>query len=146
MEIQVPDIERLADVLRARRDALARLDEPVGRTLDALRSLVQDAFDTEGAAVGASWPPLAPGTLRAKLRGGFPPQSLVRTGLLRDGWATDQDGNGGTLASLAPYAWVHQEGAGRVPQRRFLPDPDQSSAVLRAVFLDHVQNALDGET
>ena len=145
MAIQVPDIERLAGDLRAKRDALARLDEPVGRTLDALRSLVQDAFDTEGAAIGASWPPLAPSTLRAKLRRGLPLEPLAGTGLLRDGWVIDQDGTGGTLASLAPYAWVHQEGAGHVPQRRFLPDPDQSSAVLRAVFLDHIQAALGVE-
>jgi hypothetical protein len=145
MAIQVPDIERLAAALRAKRDALARLDEPVRRSLEALRAVVQDAFDTEGAAVGVSWPPLAPGTLRAKLRGGFPPQPLVRTGLLRDGWAVDAGAAGGSLTSLAPYAWVHQDGAGRVPQRRFLPEPDQSSAVLRAVFFDHIQTALSEE-
>jgi hypothetical protein len=146
MQIQAPDIDKLAAFLAARRDALAKLDEPVRRSLEALREEVQAAFDSGGAAVGAVWPPLAPRTLRDKLRLGYSPQPLVRTGRLRDGWTVRMEGPArGTLESVAPYARVHEEGLGRVPRRRFLPDPGDTRAIVGDAFREHVQEALSGE-
>ncbi len=143
MAIQAPDIERVGDFVRTRQAALARLDEPVQRSLEALREQVRSAFDSEGAAVGAAWPPLAARTVREKARRGYPPQPLVRTGLLRDAWEVRMEGPGrGVLESLAPYARAHQEGLG-VPQRRFLPPADDTLAVVREMFAQHVAAALD---
>jgi hypothetical protein len=145
MQILAPDIERLAAFVRASRNALAKLDEPVRRSLEELRDEVRAAFDSGGAAVGADWPPLAQRTLRDKLRHGFPLEPLVRTGRLRDGWAVRMEGAGrGVLESLVPYARMHEEGLGRVPQRRFLPDPEETLAVVGDAIEGHVVAALSG--
>ena len=145
MAIQVPDIDRLREQLAARRAALARLDEPVQRSLAVLRETIAGAFDSEGMSLGAAWPPLAPRTLREKLRLGYPAQPLVRTGLLRSGWEASLTGPGqGTLRSAAPYARAHEEGLG-VPQRRFLPGLEAAGSALREVFEQHVEEALHGD-
>lgn len=147
MQILTPDIEKLAAFLQATRSALAQLDEPVRRSLEALREEVQAAFDSGGEAVGAAWPALAPSTLRDKLRHGFPLQPLVRTGWLRDGWTVSMEGPGlGVLESAAPYARVHEEGLGHVPRRRFLPDPDDTLAVAADEIGKHVKEALGGSS
>ena len=144
MAIQAPDFDRLRDQLRIRQAALARLDEPVERSLEALRETVRAAFDSEGATAGAAWPPLAERTRRDKARRGYPPQPLVRTGLLRDAWDVRMQGPGrGVLASLAPYARAHEEGMGRLPQRRFLPTESETLAAAREALARHIAAALD---
>ncbi len=124
--------------------ALARLDEPVRNSLEALRSTIVDAFDTQGGAVGTAWPPLSARTLRTKQRLGYSAQPLVRTGALRDGWDVQIEALGsGVLASATPYARMHQEGTGRIPQRRFLPREEDALATVRQIFAQHVADVLD---
>jgi hypothetical protein len=146
MAMQLPDFDRVAGEVRTRADALARLDAPLQRALEALRDSVREAFDSEGAAVGASWPPLNSRTLREKRRLGYPAQPLVRTGLLRDGWEVRLEGAGsarsGVLASLAPYARTQQAGMGPLPARPFLPRENAAADLISALFAEHVQQAL----
>jgi phage gpG-like protein len=144
MDLLAPDVEQLAAALRAKQDALAQLDEPVQRTLDALRDTVRSAFDSEGASVGAAWPPLAPATQRAKLRRGLGAAPLVGTGALRDDWTATLLGTGvGELASDVDYAAFQNEGTVRIPARRFMPDDDQVVALAADIFAQHVAGALD---
>jgi phage gpG-like protein len=85
------------------------------------------------------WRPLAPATVKQKIRLGYSPEPLApRSGNLRVSFAgfSDNDSAGvGARASYGvDYARVHEEGAGRVPARPMLPPAEIASDYSLRVY------------
>jgi hypothetical protein len=116
--------------------------------------VVQDLFATGGRARGGggrfksgAWAPLSPAYREWKKKH-FPGQPiLVRSGDLRESvrWDGARLGAGGQFdaqpgfviaGTTIPYGKHHQNGAGKMPKREFLPSPDPAVfAPLLAAWL-----------
>lgn len=85
-----------------------------------MASIEQERFATEGHG---EWPPLAPSTLIAKEREGFPWFPLIRTGRLYESLteaelAMRMDPQSMSWGTDVPYAQYHQEGGRRIVTQR----------------------------
>ena len=145
MALQALGIDALRERLARWAAVLADHQVPLQAALQALRQTIAESFAGQAGADGQPWPPLRPATLRAKARLGFPPDARVRTGLLRDGWEAQADAgaDAGTLRSLAAYAGYLNAGTRTIPARPFVPEADQSLALVRAAYAQAVAAALD---
>lgn len=113
------------------------------RVSQIMRADLADQFAAGG--IDPAWPPLAPSTVTAKARMGYPrltrfgtvPQTLVqrgqfgpqniliRTGALLSSWTQEQDPDhvervtetDVMVGSSVPYAGYHQSGGGHLPKR-----------------------------
>lgn len=144
---------------------------PVDEWQDGIRAAINAAMPAVGEALvehavscidgshdpnGTPYPPFAPSTAR-----GHEPDAklLVDRGFLRQSihWAIEASPEGVFVTvrvsaggSAASYAYVHQWGSGRVPQRRFLPlvgDPESPTVALppdlEAEIVATLQQAID---
>mgnify|MGYP001617013891 CR=1 FL=1 len=149
MKIQVTG---LLEAVRANRARAARLVGGTPRALrDALTDTLRDvwtSFDQQRQVGGRGWAPLARGTLRQKLRLGYSPKALIRTGALRQGWEIQVRGNTGTLRATAtgkrgvPYGVYQHEGTRTIPARPFTPTEAVVRAHARAAFQRLIKEAL----
>lgn len=100
-------------------------------------------FESRG---GGTWPPLAPSTLRQKLRRGFPPDPMVRTGRLRDAVSDPLGrGAGDTMIRMAPgliemvvrlpYAHLHPAGT----HRHIADDTEETAREMAAVIEQYLE-------
>lgn len=107
-----------------------------GAVLERFRQMERDVFDTEGAAYGPRWDPLAESTLRERARLGFPPGPILdRTHRLRKSVAAGRKTAdsivevspfGLTFGTSVEYADYHQQSDGfglTMPLRQFIPEP-----------------------
>lgn len=100
--------------------------EPLWDLVEPIAAGVEeDQFDTQGQG---AWPPLAETTLAEKERGGWPADPLIRTGdlkasLVDPGRASDKGPRHMIYGTDVEYAWFHQTGTRKMPQRQVIPDP-----------------------
>ncbi len=120
-----------------------------GRLMPALRSVgeavhsaVITAFENEESPSGKKWQK----SQRAKAKGG---QTLTDSERLKGSIVVAEGGANVEVGTNAVYAAIHQFGgyAGRgrkvkMPERPFLPDPDNLSADLRLDILDTLETHL----
>lgn len=105
---------------------------------------IQRNFKGEGSEVGG-WQPLSPATIAGRRKGakaGNSAKILQDTGRLRMNWRRTWTSRRGIIESGTPYASVHQEGGGNVPQRRLLPVADEIREPLARIFGDEVERVL----
>jgi phage gpG-like protein len=125
--------------------------EPVNRRVSIqLYGWVMRNFDSEGRDQSPPWPALSARTLAEKLRKGYSPKPLIRTGNLRQSFAGFYDrraGGVGAKASFFPrkgggnfdYAIAHEFGTDTIPQRQMLPTDAKASELALAVYNDFVR-------
>lgn len=120
-----PPLKFIAKQSGAFSRGLKNLDRLWNRLVPLIVSIETDQFATAGR--GNPWKPLAASTLAEKLRLGYPSDTLVRTGDLRDSLtdpARAKETGPGYLAwkTDVPYAGFHQEPSrpGRPPKREVI--------------------------
>lgn len=108
-------------------------------------------WESEGAAFGHPWAPLAESTIRAKMRKGTLGLGILHNtnNLFRTIFAARASDSrlrviGGGLRFQAnisvPYAIYHQVGTSRMPERQVIPDPlpDSFKRQCRALIRDFI--------
>ena len=131
-----PTAAELRRRLERKRRAVTDLRTPLARAAVLLDQWVQKNFRTEGGKVGG-WPPFAKNKagipiVEAREPERAPAKLLQRTGRLRSSFSPFADRKRAGIGSDLPYAEPHHTGAGRLPERRMLPDKGKArTAVLR---------------
>ncbi|MDH4120430.1 MAG: phage virion morphogenesis protein [Deltaproteobacteria bacterium] len=133
--------ETLAKALTRRREHLARMAVFHAGVSQSLLQWAQDNMANQGGFSESGWPPLAPATLAAKRRRGWPAAPLEATGRLRRGFATTVDAQAARLKNSVPYAAHHQQGLG-VPRRPILPSPAQAEELAQQTLRNFLREAL----
>jgi phage gpG-like protein len=125
------------------------MSDALGAVGDMLAGAETRQFSSQGTYASGGWAPLAPSTLARKAALGQGDRILVATGELRDS-LTRRTGGGNALREVTPsslvfgttvpYARFHQQGTGRMPQRRPLEltegDRRQSVRILQRFVTD----------
>lgn len=144
----------LAENLRLLQDAqrkLANLKPVLTVTAEKLKSLTDESFIQSKAPDGTAWAPLAPSTVKQKLRKGYSPKPLIRRGargLMGAPHATagKQSIKVG-VSPTAPHGRYHQEGRGTpsghygtrgVPRRAFLPFTREGVSLMKSPKVDAI--------
>jgi hypothetical protein len=106
---------------------------------------VQENFQTQGGAHSdgsLAWRELADSTKAWKAKHKYSPLALIRTGALRQHWTFDYTRAFGVLKTVGtPYAQFHEEGAGKLPQRKMLPTEQQAYEIANETFRKFVDDA-----
>lgn len=89
-------------------------------------------FQGEGSEAGG-WEPLAPSTIAYKEEHGYS-RLLQNTGALRASFLPYSDENVALVGSPLAYSAAHEEGTGRVPQRRLLPNAEEAQAMVMPIY------------
>jgi phage gpG-like protein len=96
-------------------------------------------YNSGGGLRPTPWAPLAPSTVKEKLRLGYSTAPLgPRTGNLRNSFApfSDKDTAGvGARASFGvDYAAIHEEGTDKIPARPMLPPDDVAASYANRIY------------
>jgi phage gpG-like protein len=117
--------------------------EPANRRASvALYGWIIRNYDAEGGLIGG-WAPLAPATVKEKARIGKE-RILVRSGRLRNSLRSFFDNDQAGVGSDVPYSDVHEEGSGRVPQRKILTPRDTALDIGIKVYDHYIATAIRG--
>lgn len=162
LEVDVDGVERLSRKMRGVQGALRNLKPAfrvIGRTM---RKRTAEQFQTRGRAHGTRWKPLAPGTIKAKMRGwgyyggggGVSGKMLASRGGLRRSFTSKahQDhvetirrqsmewGSSHNLAHLHAQGPQSRGPAGPLPQREIIAfqSEREKSDVMREPVREHV--------
>lgn len=96
---------------------LRRMREPDAEVVEGLGEAVREGFAEnfagERAGTGKAWNPLAPSTVRERLRLGFPGEHpiLVRTGKYRESFLSRSDDDHLHRLQVAAGGWTVEEGS-----------------------------------
>ena len=154
------------------RTARSRIEKQRGRIADFKAAHLRAAiliqqwvfrnFKAQGAMHSSAllrWPPLAPATIRARVRrnlrtmgrgrnilgrqsavpiraGRF--MMLQDTGTLRGGFVPSASFRSGKVENYVPYAPYHEYGTRHIPRRKMFPAIDQARTVVLPIFREHV--------
>ena len=128
--------------------------EPVNRRISIqLYGWTMRNFDVAGAMQTPRWAPLSARTLKEKARLGYSPQPLLRTGNLRQAFASYYDANKGGIGARASYfsggkkfdyATVHQFGSEHIPARPMLPPPAYVRQTAISIYGKFISDSMKG--
>ena len=93
---------------------------------------VLNNFQGEGELAGG-WLPLSEATVKWKQERGYS-RMLQNTGALRASFLPYSDDNIALVGSPLWYAEQHDEGSGRVPQRKLLPTAEQAQEMVMPIY------------
>lgn len=90
------------------------------------------------------WPPLSQMRIRQlqEKGGGSNPPMLQDTGRLISSWQRRANAKQGILKSGVIYSSTHEEGEGRIPQRKIFPTPKQGEKILTPLYRKYVRGLL----
>lgn len=97
-------------------------------------------YEAQGGLIGG-WAPLKPATVKAKLKKGYSPKILLRTGTMRQNFAQFSTKDEAGVGNRISYSIYHQEGTSRMPQRRLLPNDEEMRKIGLAVYGKHIELA-----
>lgn len=154
VEVRVSGGDRLRRELRARE---ARLNTPDPAWREVGRYMAREVrkqFATKGAHFGTPWKPLAPSTIAAKRRGGWPRQPLVRTGQLKRDFTSSPldieryEGSSAVFGASSDVAGWQQRGTKRngrqhIPARIILKLTPQMRQDVKDILDRHINGRLD---
>lgn len=149
--------------------AIDTLSEKVSDLTPVWRDIAKDLmeweaeiFESQGAAIGRSWAPLSPKTIRQKQRKGYPLAPLIRTGRLKA--SLTQEGAEDMILIIEPTSltfgsartvergdWflapIHHFGAPsrNIPARALMPDESQIGQRFRDKWLALLEGYLREE-
>lgn len=111
--IATPESRRsaeLMDILRRMREPDAEVSAGLG---EAVRQGFAENFAGERSGTGRAWNPLAPSTVRERVRLGFPGEHpiLVRTGQYRESFLSRSAGDHLHRLQVAAGGWTLEEGS-----------------------------------
>lgn len=89
-------------------------------------------FQEEGALAGG-WEPLAPSTIAYKAEHGYS-RMLQNTGAMRSSFLPYSDDKLARVGSALAYSATHDQGSGRVPQRRLLPNEEDVQPMVMEIY------------
>lgn len=129
---------------------------PFHRSVIFLDGWIQKNFKSDGQlAMGAGgWQPLAPSTVKARERGWgyYKPktssaQILRHKGFLMRRWKHDYNDRRAVIENFAThkgfyYGPAHDEGTGRLPERRILPQKKQVEPQIAKIFGKWIRTSL----
>lgn len=121
--------ERFAAKAKETREGIAIANK---RASIVIYQWVLRNFQTEGELAGG-WPPLAPATIAWKSEHGYA-RVLQNTGALRASFLPYADDKIAAVGSALWYSVVHQEGSARVPQRRILPNEEETGKIALEIY------------
>lgn len=98
----------------------------------ALYQFVLRNFQEEGGLVGG-WEPLAPETIAYKNEHGYT-KMLQNTGFMRASFLPYADDSMALVGSPLIYAAAHDQGLGRVPERRLLPNAEEAQEIVMPIY------------
>lgn len=87
------------------------------------------------------WRRLASSTLKYKIRKGWSPLPLIRTGLLKNSMAVRTDSAKLVIGTAVPYAPFHQFGTQHIPKRQFLLFQNEDIKNINRLVKEHITNA-----
>ena len=111
-------------------------------------------FDSGGLKQIPPWRPLAPSTLAQKLKLGYSPLPLLRTGNLRQSFIGFHDKSKAGVGARASYflggkkfdyATVHQFGTDHVPARPMLPPLEYARSTAQEIYRRFVAQSMKGK-
>lgn len=119
------DTQRMRDLTPAMRSARNVMD-----------ASIQQNFQRSGRPV--RWAPLSPKYLRRKLRQGYGPQTLVKTGLMRRSVTSVAGSDNLKIGTAVHYARHHHFGTRKMPKRRFLLFQKQDVRDINRLVMEHI--------
>lgn len=111
------DTRELGQRLNNLTRRVSRLEVPLRKFGDYLKTETEIQFDREVDPSSARWAALAASTLREKRRLGYPSKILTRTGALKNSISYTASGKTLNFGLDSPYAIYHQKGTDKMPQR-----------------------------
>lgn len=144
VEVRVTGVGALSRELRRRQ---ANLEAPNPAWSEVSRHIAREVrkqFTTRGAHFGTPWAPLAPATIAAKIRGGWPRQPLVRTGKLKRDFTSspldieDFRGNVAVFGASSDVAGYQHYGTRTIPARVILKVTPQLRQEIRNILERHI--------
>lgn len=116
---------------------------------------IQEQFASGGREFGTPWPYLKPRTIIRKVKEGFPPIPLVRTGKMRGNFryqvrtaSLAQQTPGYiptgllTIFNPTPYFFVHQLGTSKIPQRIMLRFDEVRKRLAFSLFVGWIKRVV----
>ncbi|MEM2126268.1 MAG: phage virion morphogenesis protein [Candidatus Methanosuratincola sp.] len=137
IQIQSGEVEKLLDRLMNLSYA-----EPLRDAAVYMKSSVLRNFEIGGRP---PWRPLSAKTLMEKLKKGYSPQPLIRTGRLRQSINISVGENEASVLPGVRYGAYHQFGTDRIPARPFLVFQPEDVAVIQQIFANYIARVLGGE-
>ena len=120
-------------------DRMADLTPAMKRASILMMGSINQNFQQSGRPM--PWAPLAYSTIKEKMRKGYSPKPLIRTGLLRASMAQNISTKGFRIGTAVPYAKYHQLGTKNIPARPYLVFQTQDIERINKVVTDHLSGA-----
>lgn len=96
----------------------------------------EDVFKTKGSIIGEQWNPLKPKYLAQKLRGGFPADTLVKTGKMQNSFQSIVQTDRAEIWNSTQYFKYHQSSAPRskLPRRVMMKLAENQKQIIVKIF------------
>lgn len=136
IEVDKKDVEQLLSKLQN-----ANFSVPLRDAAVYMKSSVLKNFEVGGRP---KWVPLSKKTLQEKLKKGYSPQPLIRTGRLRQSINVSVSSE---VASVYPGVWYgaqHQFGTKIVPARPFLVFQPEDIDTVKEIFVRYIEQLTRG--
>ena len=104
---------------------------------DRLTSIFsEDVFRTQGAIIGESWQSLKPKYLAQKVKQGYPPDTLIKTGRMKSSFISDVASDHATISNISPYFKYHQskEPRNKLPRRIMMKLGNPQKEIVVKIF------------
>lgn len=126
MPLTATGIDHNVRELRAMAARAADLTPVWDEVGDTVSDAMHQQFRTAGAFGGKKWAPLKPEYLQWKIRHGYSPETLIKTGTLQSSLISRpmsievHEGTSATFGSSVGYFKFHQKGTRYMPMRKVL--------------------------
>lgn len=130
-------MEQVTAYISGFKEKAADLTVPMKQAAILMMGSVQKNFDASGRPI--SWIPLKASTLKEKMRKGYSPKPLIRTGGLRQSFATSVGRMEMSIGTSIVYGRIHQKG-GRAGRNQSATIPARPYLVFQRDDLDKIRD------
>lgn len=122
VNVRVIGAEQLIADLEGLEERSMDLTVPLKQSIQVMLASIDENFSAQGRPF--PWAPLSPGYLRRKMRQGYSPNILQRTGRMMSSIVGVASKDRLEIGTAIPYAPFHQFGTRTMPMRKFLAFQD----------------------
>jgi len=129
--------KQLARKLRGIGAGIKDWTDAFGEAGDRLKGIFEnEVFASEGAVIGERWQPLKPSYLAQKVKAGFPPDTLIKRGVMKSSFASDVKKDQATIYNTSPYFKYHQskEARSKIPRRVMMKLGNKQKEIVVKIF------------